>query len=203
MDQVPFITRLDDVPTHEQIVAVVKSLPNAKSPGDDGIEFFKCSDEAVHQRLVDLVQLIWREETVPQQLKNATKITIFNKKGSRSDCGSYRGISLLPIATKMLTKVITFHPVTKVMSRRMIPTSEGILSESQCGFRHGRGTVDMIFAAKQLQEKTKELQVPLCAVFVDLIKAFDTVSRTALWEIPVKLGVSRNFSICSACCMTA
>ena len=30
---------------------------------------------------------------------------------------------------------------------------KGLLPESQCGFRAGRGTVDMIFATRQLQEK--------------------------------------------------
>lgn len=85
MDQASFITQLDDVPTHEEIIAVVKSLPNAKSPGDDGIteKLFKCSGEAVHQRLVDHIQIIWREETVPQQPKNVTIVTIYEKKGRR------------------------------------------------------------------------------------------------------------------------
>ena len=31
--------------------------------------------------------------------------------------------------------------------------NQGLLPESQCGFRKKRGTIDMIFAARQLQEK--------------------------------------------------
>ena len=42
-----------------------------------------------------------------------------------------------------------------------------ILPESQCGFRGGRSTMDMIFTARQLQEKCCEQQQELYAVFVD------------------------------------
>ena len=44
-------------------------------------------------------------------------------------------------------------------------------------FRAGRGTMDMIFTARQLQEKCREHQRELYAVFVDLTKAFDSVDR--------------------------
>ena len=45
---------------------------------------------------------------------------------------------------------------------------KGIISESQCGFRKDRGTIDMIFKARQLQEKCQEQNV-------DLTKAFELV----------------------------
>ena len=50
----------------------------------------------------------------------------------------------------------------------------------QCGFTEDRGTVDMVFTARQLQEKCIEQRLPLYQVFVDLTKAFDTVNRDAL-----------------------
>jgi len=40
--------------------------------------------------------------------------------------------------------------------------------------------VDMIFTARQLQEKCREQQRELYAAFIDLIKAFDSVDRLAL-----------------------
>ncbi|XP_076029825.1 uncharacterized protein LOC143018350 [Oratosquilla oratoria] len=59
--------------------------------------------------------------------------------------------------------------------------AEEVLSESQSGFRKERSTVDMVFVARQLQEKA--IEQDLYMVFVDLAKAFDTVNRTLLWEI--------------------
>jgi hypothetical protein len=51
----------------------------------------------------------------------------------------------------------------------------------------------MIFAVRQLQEKCIEQNIPLYAVFIDLTKAFDTVSREALWKILLKLGCPTKF----------
>ena len=60
----------------------------------------------------------------------------------------------------------------------------GLIPESQCGFRKDRGTIDMIFTARQLQEQNVDLYM----TFVDLTKAFDTVSRDGLWKIMAKFG---------------
>ena len=46
----------------------------------------------------------------------------------------------------------------------------------------------MIFTARQLQEKCLEQIVELYMTFVDLTKAFDTVSCDGLWKIMAKLG---------------
>ena len=62
-----------------------------------------------------------------------------------------------------------------------------------CGFTEGRGTVDMVFTARQLQKKCIEQRLRLCQVFVDLTKAFDTVNRYALWIILGKIGCPPTF----------
>ena len=46
----------------------------------------------------------------------------------------------------------------------------------------------MIFTARQLQEKCQEKNVDLYLTFVDLTKAFDTVSRDGLWKIMAKFS---------------
>ena len=46
----------------------------------------------------------------------------------------------------------------------------------------------MILTARQLQEKCQEQNVGLYITFVDLTKAFDTVSRDGLWKIMTKFG---------------
>ena len=52
-------------------------------------------------------------------------------------------IFLLTIAGKLFARVL--------LNRLIVPLELGLLPESQCGFRGGRGTVDTIFAARQLQ----------------------------------------------------
>ena len=51
----------------------------------------------------------------------------------------------------------------------------------------------MVFAARQLQEKCQEQNAALYSTYVDLTKAFDTVSREGLWKIMAKYGCPRKF----------
>ena len=65
----------------------------------------------------------------------------------------------------------------------------GLIPESQCGFRKDRGTIDIIFTARQLQKKCQEQNVDLYMTFVD----FDTVSRDRLLKIMAKFGCPPRF----------
>ena len=58
-----------------------------------------------------------------------------------------------------------------------------VLPESQCGYRRGRSTIDMIFVARQLQEKCREQHQDLYMPFADLTKAFHIVNRDLHWNI--------------------
>ena len=51
----------------------------------------------------------------------------------------------------------------------------------------------MVFVLRQLQEKCREQNKGLYIVFVDLTKAFDTVSRKGLWLIMERLGCPQKF----------
>ena len=73
--------------------------------------------------------------------------------------------------------------LAKIVLNRIKTISEAVLPESQCGFRAGRSTTDMIFTLRQLQEKAMEQRQPLYVVFVDFSKAFDTVDRQTLWKV--------------------
>ncbi|KAF7245900.1 PAX-interacting protein 1 [Varanus komodoensis] len=65
--------------------------------------------------------------------------------------------------------------------------------KTQCAFCKECGTGDMIFATQQLQEKCQEQNRELYTIFVDLTKAFDTVSREGLWCIMSKFGAPDRF----------
>ena len=52
-----------------------------------------------------------------------------------------------------------------------------------CGFRKGRGCIDQVYILRILAEKAREFNTPLYLAFVDLKKAYDSVSREALWMI--------------------
>ena len=79
--------------------------------------------------------------------------------------------------------------VARVIQGRLQKLAEEELPESQCGFRKGRGCMDMVFAVRQLIEKSWEYRERLFITFVDLKKAYDSVPSEAVWRVLKKLGV--------------
>ena len=146
-----------------------------KAPGPDGIppEIYKEGGDAVQVKLNELLQQFWKESSVPQDFKDANIIHLYKNKGDRASCDNHRGISLLNVVGKIMARVI-LNLITQYLL-------DDVVSESQCGFRRNRGTIDMIFAVRQIQEKCREQNQNLYILFVDLTKAFDTVSRGGLW----------------------
>nr|VZI31795.1 unnamed protein product [Spirometra erinaceieuropaei] len=136
--------------------------------------------------LTALFQEMWRQGEVPQDFKDATIVHLYKRKGNRQVCDNHRGISLLSIAGKIFARILR--------NRLNNHLEQGLLPESQCGFRRHRGTTDMIFAARQLQEKCQEMRTHLYSSFVDLTKAFDTVNREGLWKIMQKFGCPERFT---------
>ena len=129
--------------------------------------------------LHELLSLCWREGEVPQDMRDAKIVTLFKNKGDHSECNNYRGISLLSVVGKVFARL--------VLARLQI-LADCIYPESQCGFRSGRSTVDMIFSVRQLQEKCREQQQPLYLAFIDLTKASDMVNSTGLFKLLEKIG---------------
>ena len=177
----PVMEELDTVPSREELNTAIDSLQTGKAPGSDNIppEAIKTAKHALLQPLHDLLCLCWREGAVPQEMRDATIVTIYKNKGDRSDCNNYRGISLLSIVGKVFARVLL---------KRLQKLAERVYPESQCGFRAGRSTTDMIFSIRHLQEKCREQNQPLYMLFVDLTKAFDLVSRKGLFDLLRKVG---------------
>ena len=151
----------------------VQQLSSGKARGADAIpaEVYKAGRGiTMAEKLTGLFNCRWRKEAIPQEFKDASIIHIYKRKGNPQVCENHRGISLLCIAGKILAKIL--------LNRLSVHLDQtGLISESQCGFRKDRGTIDMIFTARQLQKKCQEQNVDLYMTFVDLTKAFDTVSH--------------------------
>ena len=118
-------------------------------------------------------------------MKNASIVSIYKRKEDKSDCSNYREIALLSVAGKILARILLNRLTSSII--------DNVLPESQCGFRAGRGTVDMIFTLCQIQEKCREHNRNLFIIFIDLTKAFDTVNREALWPLLRKCGCPDKF----------
>ncbi|KAI8510866.1 hypothetical protein Bbelb_117820 [Branchiostoma belcheri] len=181
-DTLPLMEELDTPPTIDELRKAINSLASGKAPGSDGIppEVVKAGkNTALHNHLHELLLQCWEEGAVPQDMRNASIITLYKNKGDRSDCNNYRGISLLSIVGKAFARVVL---------NRLQKLAERVYPESQCGFRAERSTIDMVFSLRQLQEKCREQRRPLYVAFIDLTKAFDLVSRQGLFTLLQRIG---------------
>ena len=155
---------------------------SGKAVGVNGIppELWKDGGPVLHSKLHELLVCCRFQGKLPSDRCNTDIVTLYKNKGEKSDCSKYQGITLLFIAGKILASVLL---------NRLVPTiTEDHLPETQCGFKANRGTTDMAFVLRHLQEKCREQNKGLYVVFVDLTKVFDTVSRKGLCMIIEWLG---------------
>ncbi|CAG4982598.1 unnamed protein product [Colias eurytheme] len=158
-----------------EVRKAISKLKNNKAPGADGIpgELWKYGEDITTSKMYELITKIWKEEKQPDEW-NLGVICPVHKKGSRRKCSNYRGIAILPTAYKVLSYIIL---------GRLEPYTEKILGDYQCGFRKNRSTTDQIFLLRQIMEKRWEYAQSLHILFVDFIKAYDSVDRDSLYNI--------------------
>lgn len=70
---------------------------------------------------------------------------------------------------------------------------EHVAFEMQAGFKPYRGTIDLLFAVIMGSKKRQGHGLGSYGVYVDLIKAFSTVNREALWKVLREFGKSGHF----------
>jgi hypothetical protein len=98
---------------------------------------------------------------LPEEWKESIIVHI-HKKGNKTDCNNYRGISLLPTTYKILSNILLL---------RLIPYVEKIIGDHQGGFRRNRSTTDYIFCIRQILEKKWEHNEAVHHLFIDFKKA--------------------------------
>ena len=177
LKQWPPCRPLDDVPSRYEVEGEIRALANRKAVAPDGLpaELLTVLADGELKTLGkfhDTIVAVWRVGGVPHLWKNST-IKVLHKKNDRTECGSFRVISLVAHAGKVLLKVIIGR-LSDYCER------ENSLPEEQRGLRPLRSTVDMMFVVRRLQELARKKDTPLYLCFIDLTKAYGPVDRTLL-----------------------
>lgn len=171
-------------PTSEvEVEDIIKSLPPKKAPGLDSIksETLKIVCDEIKQPLTYVINKIIECGVCPPEFKTAIIIPIF-KSGSKTEVSNYRPISLVSVFTKIFEKVIQKRLNAYIRKYNL-------LSNLQFGFREGRSTEDAIsMITGAVYESLEQSESALC-VFLDLAKAFDTVSHMQLLGALEDMGV--------------
>lgn len=164
------------------VSAAMFKLDPYKASGVDGIMpwMIRFGGASMVRVLCVMFRAMWKLCYIPLDWKRALLVPIF-KKGDPSEPSNYRPISLLSVPGKVFSRVIN-----DILYDRL--EAEGLLPEEQGGFRRERGCPEMIFSLFSIVECRKRKRLSTHLAFVDVKKAYDTVSRSGLALRLLELG---------------
>ena len=118
---------------------------------------------------------------LPQAFKQAD-ITPVYKSGDRETASNYRPISLLPMVSKLLEKIVSTQLKAFLASNNLLP-------EIQFAYRANHSTEDALAFIVNLLLLERDCGKATGLVFVDLSKAFDRVKHQALIDLLSGIGI--------------
>ncbi|PIK41764.1 endonuclease-reverse transcriptase [Apostichopus japonicus] len=180
-DDIPELETIDTTPvTKAEVKNAIKKLKNGKAGGVDLLtpELLKADIDTTANKLHSIICDIWDQEKIPKDWKKGLIVKL-PKKGDLNECANWRGITLLPIASKILGRI--------VIDRIKIGIDKKLRPE-QAGFRQGKSTTEQIFILRNI-EQSIEWQSSLYINFIDFEKAFDSIHQGSLWEIMRQYGI--------------
>ena len=158
----------------EKVGKIINKLSNSKSKDLFGLDtaLIKTHSSTLIKPITHLINLSIRTGKFPQSWKTAI-ITPILKAGAPDHVGNYRPISILPVFSKVLEKVIAEQLVDHLESNELI-------YPKQFGFRSGYSTeMANCYLTENIKSSLDKANV-VGAVFLDLKKAFDTVNHDIL-----------------------
>lgn len=160
--------------SEEDLRIILFSFDSKKSPGYDGIRIsdLRRNFHVLQEVLLFIINGFLLTGTIPEELKTAV-VKPLHKGGARNVIENYRPISILPVLMLVLEKHLL-----KAMNGFL--EKFNILSITQHGFVTGRGTQSLLEDLSDLLYDTFENNQFACALFLDVRKAFDTLSHKVL-----------------------
>ena len=167
------------------ILDIVKNIKSKTSMDNNNISTNLLKKSIVHitEPLSHIINISLSTGVFPEEMKVAKVIPIF-KSGDNTVFNNYRPISLLPIFSKILEKI-----VAKKIENFLNDTKQ--FNMHQFGFRANHSTVHPIIhllnqIAEQNDKPCKNLTM---TTFLDLSKAFDTISHKILLKKLYNMGL--------------
>lgn len=169
-----------------EVIEIVKNIKIHKSSGIPKVSshLLKLCFKHLIQQLTFMLNLSIKTSKIPVGWKKATITPVF-KAGDPRVPGNYRPISTLPLTTKILEKCIHIQ-LSKYLE------SNNLLTDKQFGFRKSLSTTKAIhtFLTDIYTGINNKWFTKIC--YIDLKKAFDTVSHPILYQKLELLGITNH-----------
>jgi hypothetical protein len=94
-------------PSRLEVEIAIAKLKNYESPGSDQIpaELVQAGGKMLLSAIHKLVNSVWNKEELPDHWKESIIVPI-HKKGDKTECNNYRGISLLSTSYTILSNIV-------------------------------------------------------------------------------------------------
>ena len=180
------IHKCDKEITEKELLNVIKSFSNNKSPGNDGLtkELYEFFWNDLKQPFMDAIkETKMRNKLITSQRQAVIKLVEKKDKDKRF-IKNWRPISLLNVDYKIISKVFALR-VKEVLSD-LISSQQTAYVPFRCISESGRLISDVI-------EMAELLKLRVYLVTIDIEKAFDSLDHTFLEAVLEKSGFGKYF----------
>ena len=170
----------------EPVLKIIQNLDLSKASGIDtiSVRFIKDGANVLAVPISQLFNLSIKTSSFPDDCK-ISKLKPLYKKGSKTDPKNYRPISLLPIVSKIIEKLVHDQAQNYL-------SENNVLYDCQSGFRKNYSTNYCLAYLNDKISKGFDQRLYTGMILIDLQKAFDTINHLLLLEKMAFLGFSEK-----------
>jgi hypothetical protein len=160
--------------TREKIMKKIDKLRKDSAPGPDGIHpmLLKETKYEISKPLCIIFEQSLQSGEVPADWRVAA-VTAIYKKGTKSEPGNYRPVSLTSVACKLIEGIIKDKLMDHLLENKLI-------NDSQHGFLPGRSCATNVVQFMDVVTKIIDKGNPADIFYLDFAKAFDKVPHERL-----------------------
>ncbi len=161
--------------TEQELSVHIKKLKRGKAVGHDQLpaEVLRMASSGLRRALVVVFNRLLELTVWPTEWWYGLIVPIAKPGADRSNPNDYRGITVLPVLSKLFESVIN-ERIAAFLERT------SALSDLQGGFRSDRSTLDQLFLLNEAIGQSREQGRPLYLAFLDVTKAYDKCWRDGL-----------------------
>ena len=171
--------------TKKEVQTAIKELNRGKAADALGItaEHFVYAEDVIIDILCLLLNKLFETGQITETMKIGLVTPVFKKKGSNTDSKNYRGITVIPIFTKVLELVIRARLKQLILEKQ---------NKLQRGFTENSSPMNTALILEEFIRDRRDSQSPAYIAFLDARSAFDVVSHRSLMRKLFNIGIEGN-----------
>lgn len=169
--------------TKSELLKIISSFKNKYSAGFDEVPLpiIKSAKHCLSEPLTHLINSSFITGLFPDKIKITKVVTVF-KKGNSNDPNNYRPLSILPSFSKIFERAMHIRLMKFLEDNKLI-------DDEQYGFRSGKSVITAgIDFIESIVDAIDRGEYDT-GMFMDLCKAFDSVSHDKLISTLSALGI--------------